>query len=166
MRFSDKRIITRLLESGWFDGRNILKNLEFPIEGYPLDAKKFLQEYGLLKVQDVEYDNEYQRYIASYFEINPMIGKGHYDSDGDFTYYSSILGKQIFNLGYFKPDGYYICCDVDGRVYKIGEYCFCVGGDLYEGIENILLMNTLKSLQLDEDTGKWWNMDGEYVKLP
>lgn len=166
MKFSDKKILARLLEAGWFEGRNVLEELEFPNENYPINIKTFLQEYGLLKIQDVEYQNKYQKYIPSFFETNPMIGDGHYDSDGDFTYYSSILGKEIYNLGYYSPDGYYICCDAKDRVYKIGEYCFYVGKNLHEGIENILLMNTLQSLQLDEDTGKWWNMEGKYVPLP
>lgn len=166
MKFENKNVIEQLEKVGWKENNLVSKEIKYPLNNYPSFVKDFLQNICFLKVQDVAFKNEYQTYTPSYIEFDPMKGHQHYNADGDFTYYSSLLKKQVYCLGYYSPDGYYICCDADGRVYKIGEYCYCVGKNLYEGIENILLMNTLVSLQLDEETGKWWNMKGEYVDLP
>ena len=164
MEFSDT--VKSLLQNvGWSNNRKVNK-INYPIDNYPEFVKAFLNNLGMLKIKDKEYANKYQTYVPSFLNLDPMIGKGEYDSDGYFTYYKSIIQKELYCLGYYSPDNYYICCDNDGRVYKIGEYCFCIGNNLYEGIENLLLMNTLQSFQLDEDTGKWWNMDAEYVEPP
>ncbi|MDX8572670.1 SUKH-3 domain-containing protein [Elizabethkingia sp. HX QKY] len=164
MKFSDKAK-QLLKKAGWYEGRYIsLEDLKLPYKDYPHNIIVFLQEYG-----NLEGDCESQNYtsVINRFFLVPETDFELLEGDTYIPYYSSIIGKKLFPIGAIDSgNGYDICCDFDGRVYKIGEYCFYVGGDLYEGIENILLMNTLKSLQLDEDTGKWWNMDGEYVKLP
>jgi hypothetical protein len=49
----------------------------------------------------------------------------------------------------------------------IGEYCFFMGNSLYEAFERIILQRDwIKKLHLDEESGKWWNMDAKYVELP
>ncbi|MBL7789580.1 MAG: SUKH-3 domain-containing protein [Chitinophagales bacterium] len=160
----NKDVTELLKKAGWKEGRKVsLKELELPLDNYPNFIIEFLQEYGNLKI-----DCEKQDYsdVANELYLDASIPKEKLEGDHYIPYYQSIIKRTFFPIGLYLPDSYDICCDVDGRVYKIGEYCFYVGKNLYEGIENILLMNTLQSLQLDEDTGKWWNMKGEYVPLP
>ncbi|MCT3899932.1 SUKH-3 domain-containing protein [Elizabethkingia anophelis] len=165
MNFSDKAQ-QLLKKAGWYEGRNIpLEDLKLPYDDYPQHVISFLQKFGNLE-GDCEVNILPNSLSVNTFFLYPEMDKGELKGDNYYPYYQSVINNKLYPIGAYLPDGYYICCDADGRVYKIGEYCFYVGGDLYEGIENILLMNTLKSLQLDEDTGKWWNMDGEYVKLP
>ena len=165
MKFINNQVIKQFEKAGWTAGRSILNQIKLPIETYPDFVKLFLNEYGLLKVQDIDYKSEIQTYVASFIEFNPDISKGEYEDDGNIDYYSSILQKELYCLGYYTPDAYDICCDAGGRVYMLGEYCYYRGNSIYEGIENILL-GWDNTLQLDEDTGKWWNMDAEYVELP
>jgi hypothetical protein len=164
MKFENKKVIEQLKKTGWKENRIVSKEIKYPLIDYPNSIKEFMKNICFLKIQDIEYKNDYQTYVPSFLEFDPMLGDGHYDSDGDFTYYISLLKKQIYCIGYYSPDGYYICCDADGRVYMIGEYCYYRGKNLSEGIENILL-GWDNCLQLDEDTGKWWNEHTQYVDL-
>ena len=152
-----------LKKAGWKEGRKIsIEELNLPFDDYPSTIITFLQEFG-----NLEGDCEKQNYtpVIDRFYISPSMPKEYLIGDNDYPYYQSLIERKLYPIGAYDGNGYYICCDAEGRVYKIGEYCFCVGKNLYEGIENILLMNTLQSLQLDEDTGKWWNMKAEYVEL-
>ena len=163
MEFKDKKVIARLKEARWYEGRNIQDELSFNYEDSPNFVKEFHYKYANLiikRVDDPRMKGEAELHIFS--DVEQEFLKG----EQDYPYYQGIIGKRLYPLGVYLPDAYNVCCDADGRVYKIGEYCFSVGKNLYEGIENILLMNTLQSLQLDEDTGKWWNMEAEYVELP
>jgi SUKH-3 immunity protein len=150
-----------MIKAGWSENRNI--NITLPYTDYPQSIIDFLHSYGNLIVQGIGFKDVDTIYSL---EINPDLGKYESDSNGFYPYYSSLLKTKLFPLGYFRPDSYHICCDLSGRIYKIGEYCFYVGANVYIGIENILTMNTRQSLQLDEDTGKWWGMDASYVPLP
>ncbi|MBK8445025.1 MAG: SUKH-3 domain-containing protein [Sphingobacteriales bacterium] len=153
-----------LIQMGWQASRKIpIADLKLPYSDYPSTIIDFLQEYG-----DIEGYCEKQDYteVVNELILYPELGESELTGDNTYPYYQSIIGRKLYPLGLYLPDGYYVCCDAEGRVYKIGEYCFYVGKNLYEGIENILFMNTLLSLQLDEDTGKWWNMDAQYVELP
>ncbi|OPC01940.1 hypothetical protein BAS10_18530 [Elizabethkingia meningoseptica] len=164
MEFSDK-VKQLLKKAGWYEGRNVpLEDLKLPYGDYPQKIISFLQKFG-----NLEGDCEAQSYtsVINKFFLVPETDSELLEGDNYIPYYTSIIREKLFPIGATDSgNGYDICCDAEGRVYKIGEYCFYVGKDLYEGIENILLMNTLNSLQLDEDTGKWWNMDGKYVNLP
>lgn len=163
MNFSEKAK-QLLRKAGWFEGRNIsIEELKLPYNDYPKNIIEFLIEYGNLKGECETQD--YTEVVNKFF-LFPETNIEELEGDNYIPYYSSILKKKLYPFGATDSgNGYEICCDTEGKVYKIGEYCFCVGKNLYEGIENILLMNTLQSLQLDEDTGKWWNMKGEYVTL-
>ncbi|NOQ75549.1 MAG: hypothetical protein GQ574_26300 [Crocinitomix sp.] len=155
----------KLLEkAGWFEGRNISKEeLKLPYDDYPQFVIDFLREYGNLSG---ECEKQGYTPVINEFDLEPAMPQNKLMGDNDYPVYSEMLGRKLFPLGGYYPDGYYICCDADGRVYKMGEYCFHVGTNLYVGVENIILLNTLSSLQLDEDSGKWWNMDAEYSELP
>ncbi|MFN8315209.1 MAG: SUKH-3 domain-containing protein [Chitinophagales bacterium] len=163
MEFSDKaKELLRFM--GWESGRDVtLEELKLPYNDYPSFAIEFLKEYGNLRgnCEKQSYTN-----VVNEIVLFPQLSKNFLNGDNEYPYYSSVIGRKLFPLGAYVPDGYYICCDSDGRVYKIGEYCYYVGKNIYEGVENILLMNTLSSYQLDQDTGKWWNIRGEYEDLP
>jgi hypothetical protein len=158
-----KKSIELLKKSGWKSGRKITdKDLELPYEDYPESIKIFLREFGNLKVKC-----EVQDYtdVLNELYLDASIPKEKLSGDNYIPYYQNILKKKLFPIGLYVPDSYDICCDADGRVYMIGEYCYYRGKNLYEGIENILL-GWDNCLQLDEETGKWWNEDTEYVPLP
>lgn len=164
MEFSNKAK-ELLRKMGWTPGRRIsLGELKLPYNDYPPAVIAFLQEYG-----NLEGECEKQDYteVVNKIYLYPETEKLFLEGDNNFPFYQSILRKKLYPIGaYDGGSGYDVCCDADGRVYKIGEYCFYVGKNLYEGIENILLMNTLKSLQLDEDTGQWWGRNGQHEELP
>ena len=163
MEFSDAAI-TLLKKAGWYIGRKLdVEELILPYDDYPQLVIDFLREFG-----NLEGDCEKQSYteVVNSFYSFPSMEKEDLTGDNFYPYYSKLIDKKLFPLGGYLPDSYYICCDNDGRVYMIGEYCYFWGNNLIEGIDRILRGNWRNSLQLDEDTGKWWNDDAEYVELP
>jgi hypothetical protein len=153
-----------LKAAGWYPGRNVSGQYSLPIDGYPSLIINFLNEYGNLTISGKKHSFSD---VVEKIEINPKHGEGEYEEEeSDYSYYSSLIKRKLFPMGFFLPDHYNICCDAEGRVYMIGEYGYCRGKTLYEGFDNILLGNWAKFFKLDEDTGQWWNRDGEYVPLP
>ncbi len=164
MKFSEKT--KQLLQkAGWYLRRNIsVEELNLPYNDYPQNIIEFLQEYGNLKGECKKQD--YTEVVNKFF-LFPETDTDALEGDNYIPYYSNLLKKKLYPIGATDSgNGYDICCDVDGRVYLIGEYCSYMGKNPYEGIENILLSDWSKSLQLDEDTGKWWNRESKYVSLP
>lgn len=154
-----------LKKAGWKEGRKLdISKLNLPYNDYPDFIKDFLKEYGNL-YGDCETIKLPYSESTNKFDTEPAMPNDLLNGDNTFPYYQSIIGKKLFPIGGYYPDGYNICCDADGRVYMIGEYCYYRGKNLYEGIENILL-GWENCFQLDEKTGKWWNDDAEYVELP
>ncbi|MBS1625600.1 MAG: hypothetical protein JSS76_15230 [Bacteroidetes bacterium] len=95
--------------------------------------------------------------------IDPDAGAENLEGDNTYPYYSSIIEKKLFPIGYYLPDGYHICCDKEGYTYMLGEYCYLRGKNLKQGIENII--NGWKFLlQLDEDNAKWSDSEGSYIE--
>jgi hypothetical protein len=163
MEFSNKAK-DLLAKAGWKAGRYISKaDLKLPYDDYPQNVVEFLQEYGNLEGQCAPLD--YTEVINDFY-LYPEMSKEDLEGDNYYPYYESVVGRKLYPVGAYLPDGFYICCDVDGRVYMIGEYCYYWGKNIYEGLDRILLNNWRNSLQLDEDTGKWWNDNTEYVDLP
>jgi hypothetical protein len=162
MEFS-KEIRKLFIEAGWHPGRNIKGNFALAIEGYPGFVTDFLNEYANLKINcmDVEYSTVVER-----IEINPEFGKEEYEEDGFYTYFASLLEKKLFPIAFLSPDSYYICCDAEGNVFMLSEYCYYRGKNLQEGFENIMRSDWSDSLALAEDAVKWRNRSGEYVSLP
>jgi hypothetical protein len=153
-----------LKAAGWYPGRNVSGQYSLPIIGYPTFVINFLNEYGNLIVRGKKHD--YTEVIST-TKINPEHGNGEYeDEESKYSFYSEIIKKKLFPLGFFLPAVYHICCDAEGRVYMLGEYCYCRAKNLYEGMQSVILSDWSKSFELDEDTGEWWNRDGEYVPLP
>jgi hypothetical protein len=150
--------------AGWYPGRNISGQYSLATKGYPATVIQFINEYGNLIINCKKHDHTE---VVNVLEIKPEYGKNEYDEeDGDYSYYSGIIKKKLFPIGFFFPVHFHIGCDAEGRVYILGDACSCRGKNLYEGFDAIILGNWSKSLQLDEDTGQWWNRDGEYVPLP
>ncbi len=162
MEFS-KEIKELFKEAGWQSGRNVRNAYVLPYKDYPPFVIDFLNEYANLRVKGLPHES---LSVVPEVIIDSDAGAGNLEEDKVYPYYSGLIKRKLFPLGYILPDGYHICCDADGRVYQISEYCFYVGKGIKEGITNILVMNTLQSLQLDEDTGNWWNIQGVYVPLP
>jgi hypothetical protein len=153
-----------LKTAGWHPGRNVSGQYNLPITGYPALAVNFLNEYGNLTISGKKHT--YTEVINS-IEINPERGKGEYEEEeSDYSYYSDIIKKKLFPLGFFMPAVYHICCDADGRVYMLGEYCYCRGKNLYEGIQNILLSDWSDCFEFREDTGVWQSKKGDFKELP
>jgi hypothetical protein len=136
MEFSSKAK-ELLKKAGWKEGRTISEeDFVLPYNDYPAQVMSFLKEFDNLKI-----DCEKQDYtpVVNKLLIGPEMEEEDLVGDNDYPYYQSIIGKKLYPLGLYMPDGYYICCDADGRVYMIGEYCYYWGNNLYEGIERILL---------------------------
>jgi hypothetical protein len=162
MKFNEEA--SKLIEkAGWKIGRNVKANLKLPYADYPSNVVSFLAEFGNLTI---ECQKQSYTEVVDELELNPEMIENLLTGDNHYPYYASLLKKKLFPIGFYMPINYFVACDAQERVYMIGDYCYYKGKNLYEGIENILLMNTLKSLQLDEDTGKWWNMNGDEVPLP
>lgn len=158
----NEEIIKQLKLVGWFEDRSLKDRIQFSYSDTPEFLKEFLYKYGELVVKRVPHQS-----LSGEAELHLFSEMEQEDLEGDnyIPYYQSIIGRKLYPLGAYLPDGYYICCDVDGRVYMIGEYCYYRGKNLYEGVENILL-GWNNCLQLDEDTGKWWNDNTQHVPLP
>lgn len=122
---------------------------------------EFLKEYGGLKIKAIndnqsDFPEEYRSSNINEFIIEPSQARyDNSDEDGDFFYYSRLLNKDLYCLGYFIHDGYYIGCDDEGKTYMLGDYCFLRGESLEEGIENLLTDNWDTSKQFDEDRKTW-----------
>lgn len=156
---------TKLLleKAGWFPGRKIsMEELKLPYHDYPQFVVDFLKEYGNL--YGVCLEQSYTAVINE-FNLEPEMPHDKLIGDNDYPYYSNIIGRKLFPLGGHYPDGHHICCDHIGRVYVIGESLAYRGENLYMGVQNIILGDWQNSLQLDENTGKWWNRDAQYEEL-
>jgi hypothetical protein len=165
MEFSNK-VKDLLKKSGWKEGRKLsIEELDLPYEDYPAKIVSFLREFGNLQ-GDCEKITLSNSESINQFYLIPSIDESFLDDNEDYPYYQTIIGRKLYPIGAYNGDSYYICCDEHGRVYMIGEYCSYRGNSLHEGIENILLSNWKNSLQLDEESGKWWNREGEYTELP
>lgn len=163
MKFSNQ-VELILKSAGWHEGRNVLNKLKLPYDDYPSIAIKFLARFARLKGSCITMP-----FTATQvnFSIDPEVNLQDLLNDDTFSYYSNIIGSKLFPIGHTDSgNGYEICCDNDGNLYELGEYCFFVGNSLYQGIENVISQNTRDFLQLDEDTGRWWNVEGEEVQLP
>lgn len=165
MNFTSEKTQILLKRMGWFEGRNIpLNELKLPYNDYPEFVLDFLQKYG-----NIEGECERQEYteVVNKIFLIPETESHLLIGDNYIPYYQSLIGKKLYPLGaYDGGNGYDICCDADGRVYMIGEYCYHRGENLHKGIENIILGFWKESKQLDENTGKWWNREGEHKELP
>jgi hypothetical protein len=154
-----KEVENLFRNAGWFPGRDVSAQMNYPKDNYPEFLKEFLSEYGLLCVSSVMIQEMISSNILT---INPQEGREEY-KDGYFEIFHEDTGIELFGFGYYEPDGYDVAADVNGRVYMIGDMALYRGKNLIEGIENILMLQWNKCLKQELDTDKWWNDHGEYV---
>jgi hypothetical protein len=158
MSFS-KEVENLFCNAGWFPGRNVSVEMNYPKDNYPKFLKEFLSEYGLLSVSSVMIQ---EMTSSNTLIINPEEGKFEY-KDGYFEDFQQDTGIELFGFGYYEPDGYNVAADANGKVYMIGNMSLYRGKTLIEGVQNILMLQWRKCLKLEEGTDKWWNDNGDYV---
>jgi hypothetical protein len=162
-----KEMKSHLENSGWFSGRVNNEYNDFMDKyDYPDFIKEFIKEYGGLKVEEllsIEKDSN----VVNRISLNPLDSDGM-GSDSVSQDWANDLGRKLYVIGLYSPENYDIAVDEMGAVYFLGEYCWCLGKDLFEGLESIIRIDQWSSLELDpEDTSKgiWKNIKGEIVNF-
>lgn len=156
-----------LKKMGWYQGRNVTDYDVFMEQyDYPEFIKTFLREFGGLKIKDLnpQYDIEKFKKMDRTF-INPLLSDGM-DSDSVAEDWSRDLGRELYVIGLYLPENYDIAVDENGAVYLLGEYCQCVGKDIYKGLESIIRIDQWSQLEVDAtDTasGKWLDVRGKEI---
>ena len=153
MNFTD-RVQEQFAEAGWIERRNILEKYDKDfIKKAPKFLKEFLKEFGDLDVSDAK---SYKSNVTNRLEIKNRHVLLISEDKNELDYLFPIIGKEIYLFAFFHPDGYYIGCDSDGKIYMIGDYTFHIANSSEEGIEILIKDDWSKGyLQLDEDTGVW-----------
>lgn len=152
MNFTNK-VQQQFTKAGWTEERNVLKiyDKDF-INKVPKFLKEFLKEYGNLEVEDIK---SYKSDVVNILQIDSRHILLISEDKDELDYLFPIIGKEVYLFAYFDPDGYYIGCDQEGRVYMIGDYVFLRSESFKEGLENIITDDWSNSLELNIDTGEW-----------
>lgn len=162
MTFSEETL-KYLKNAGWHSHRKAQRSeLKLPYDDYPKKAISFLTEFSGLEGACKAHT---YTPIVNEFWISADTDKELLSEDGEFFYYQKLLNNKLYPIGGYLPYGYYLCCDADCRMYMIGERCVYLGNTLFEGFDSIILQQKEQYL-LDEDSGRWWNDEGNYVELP
>lgn len=156
-----KQVLELLKDAGWHEGRKVSDNeLKLPYKDYPKKAIDFLKELGNLDINTV---------VTTATKVTHEVSTYPYTTADTLTeeykYYGELIGKKLYPIGFYDPEGYYISCDEDCRVYLIGEYCFFAGNSLHEAFDQLLRLDKTPIMRLDEYDVKWFK-DGEYLELP
>ena len=112
---------------------------------YPLFVRQFVQEYGGIKFQ--KQFSKLEKDKINVIEFNPLIAGGY---DGVLQGYAEDLGRALYPIGIYEPEGDDIAVDDNGYVYLVGEYCLCAGSNLFKGIESIIRVDQRNMLAIDE----------------
>ena len=137
-RFSSP-ILKLLMESGWFEGRDIGNSMMLPQE-FPLfpTAHKVLSEFGNLKIGKTGIGIDR---ATSDIDMNPMLATGEFDR---FMEYEAELGVKLYPLGEVHRKHAFLVIDDIGRIYQLMDYIIFEGENIDAAMENLLL-------------GKWAN---------
>jgi len=142
-----------LTNAGWNSNRKTTAFDSFMEEhNYPDFIRNFVRNYGDLQFRKLGAKEDDQR---NWIDLNPKEADGY---DGVLTGYVQDMGRSLYPVGYYKPEGMDIAVDDNGYVYLIGEYILCAGDDIYKGIEQIIRVDQRHMLSLDEsnDTEIVW----------
>lgn len=153
-----------LKEFGWYLNRKIDTYDDFMEQyNYPEFIRDFVRKYGGLKVLELVEKNNTR--VVNRTLLNPLESDGM-GADSVAEDYASDLGRKLFVIGLYRPENFDIAVDENGAVYFLGEYCQCVGKNLYEGLESIIRIDQWSQLELyakDTSSGKWQDIKGEFI---
>lgn len=161
-----KELEEHIEKQGWFKGRKTNKFDAFMEQyNYPEFIRDFIREYGGLKLIDLKPKHDIN-HLKTMFRtnINPLMADGM-DADSVAEDYASQLGRKLYVIGLYLPENFDIAVDEHGAVYFLGEYCYCLSKNLYEGLECIIRMYNV-SLELDPEDIRskiWRDFDGKIV---
>ncbi|WP_281979504.1 SUKH-3 domain-containing protein [Tenacibaculum mesophilum] len=153
-----------LKEFGWYPNRKIDTYDDFMEKyNYPEFIREFIREYGGLKILELLEKSDTS--VVNKTSLNPLDSDGM-GADSVAEDYASDLGRKLYVIGLYRPENFDIAVDENGAVYFLGEYCQCVGKNLYEGLESIIRIDQWSQLELyakDTTSGKWQDIRGEFV---
>jgi hypothetical protein len=148
---------------GWNPKRQIDLFDDFMLKyNYPDFIISFLQRFGDLKIHKLQDTNSG---IINTTIINPFKSDGM-DADSVSYEYSSDLNQKLYVIGVYLPENFEIAVDVNGAVYLLGEYCWCMGKDIFQGIESIVRVDQWSSLELNPKntaSGIWYDIHGKMI---
>lgn len=146
MNFS-KELQKHIKNHGWKPNRQNFSNKSYMEQySYPQFIQDFMFEYGGLVI-DI--------FLPEFPEKPAVVNKINFDIsmtegiDGISKAYAEQLKRKLYPIAYFTPESNDISIDENGYVYLLGEYGYCCGKDLYKGLENIIRMRVLDTLELD-----------------
>lgn len=145
---------------GWYPNRKITTYDEFMEKyNYPEFIREFIRGYGGLKLKTL---NKLQgdgilkeMYRVS---LNPLDSDGM-DSDSVAEDWATDLGRKLYVIGLYSPENFDIAVDANGAVYFLGQDCYCLGKNIYQGLESIIRIDQWSSIQLDATdptSGLWY----------
>lgn len=88
------------------------------------------------------------------------------DADSVAKDWESDIDRELYVIGLYSPENFDIAVDGNGAVYFLGEYCYCIGRNIYQGVEAIIRIDFGSQLSTDQpDTanGKWFDIKGKEV---
>jgi hypothetical protein len=166
MSFS-KELKDHLYKMGWKEGEKTSQYDAFMKQyDYPQFIREFIRNYGGLKIKTLNPLHDSRLKDRDRTFLNPFDSDGM-DADSVAADYASDLGRKLYVLGLYSPENFDIVADENGAVYFLGEYCYCVGKDLYEGLESIIRIDNV-SLELDPvntASGIWRDISGKKVNF-
>ncbi|MDI9310647.1 MAG: SUKH-3 domain-containing protein [Limnohabitans sp.] len=164
-----KEMESHLKTMGWFLNRKISTYDEFMEKyNYPEFIREFIREYGGLKIKTL---NKLQNdsILKEMFRIsmNPLDSDGM-EPDSVAEDWSNDIGRKLYVIGLYSPENFDIAVDGNGAVYFLGQDCYCLGKNIYQGLESIIRIDQWSSVQLDPQdstSGVWYTSKGEGLDL-
>ncbi|GAA4039495.1 hypothetical protein GCM10022409_26470 [Hymenobacter glaciei] len=149
--FYNHEVIALLKEAGWFEGRNAGSSLTLPSDvKYPVEILEILQEFGGLSVRS---SGPGITLIKNDIDFNPAEAEFESEIDGRLHYYSQLLKRTIYPIGYVPNESLMLCLDSTGKTYMAGDNLYLVGTSFVDGVSNILL--GIRGKIFHEDDLRW-----------
>ncbi|MCO6161664.1 SUKH-3 domain-containing protein [Flavobacterium sp. NRK F7] len=152
-----KEMENHLKTMGWDPNRKITTYDEFMERyNYPEFIREFIRTYGGLKI--LELLEKEDSNVVNRTSLNPL------DSDGMGANsvaedWATDLGRKLYVIGLYSPENFDIAVDANGAVYFLGQDCYCLGKNIFKGLESIIRIDQWSSIQLDAKdptSGLWY----------
>ena len=157
-----KEMENHLKSMGWFPSRKITTYDEFMEKyNYPEFVRKFIREFGGLKI--LEFLEKKDSNVINRISLNPLDSDGM-GPDSVAEDWSNDIGRKLYVVGLYSPENFDIAVDANGAVYFLGEDCYCLGKNIYQGLESIIRIDQWSSIQLDAQdstSGIWYASKGQ-----
>ena len=86
-------------------------------------------------------------------DFNPVEAESESGVDGRLYYYSQLLGRTIYTIGYVPNESLMLCLDSTGKTYMAGDNLYLVGTSFIDGVSNVLL--GIRGKIFHEDELRW-----------